>query len=135
MKRSVVWAVLGFALCAGTLAYAQFPEGITVNIPYDFWVSGTSMPAGHYFIERTGMTGSVLLIRNENGKNTVQAEVLTRLSNELKPASEAKVVFDKQESKYTLSEIFIPGEDGFLLTGAQKTPHKHETVKAKPKVG
>jgi hypothetical protein len=44
----------------------------------------------------------------------------------------SRIVLDRFEGDhYALSEIFFPGEDGFLLAGAKNTPHKHETIQAK----
>jgi hypothetical protein len=40
---------------------------------------------------------------------------------------DAHIVFDKVGEVYTLSEIWIPGEDGLLLV-ATKGKHEHKTI-------
>jgi hypothetical protein len=55
--------------------------------------------------------------------------VLTRIAEPDPPASEAKVVFDKVGDVYYLSEVWMPGSDGFLLM-ATKEKHTHVKVKA-----
>lgn len=137
MKRQALWVLsaLVIAVAFSAMVYAQATEMLTVNIPYSFTISGKQLPPGAYVIDRTGTTGTILQIRSEDGKNAVQADVLTRIGGGISTPTDAKVVFDKYEDKYILSEVFFPGEDGFLLMGAKNTPHKHETVKAKTKKG
>ncbi len=135
MKKQVLWFVSALVVAAALAAvvHAQAFEALTVNIPYAFTVSGQQLPAGPYVIDRIGITGTILRVRSEDGKNGVQADVLTRIVGPAKAEDEARVVLDKYEDKYSLSEVFFPGEDGFLLAGAKNTPHKHEVVKAKTK--
>lgn len=61
-----------------------------------------------------------------------EALVDTRLAAPEPPASGAHVVFDKVGDLYYLSEVWIPGYDGFLLYSA-KEKHTHARVKLVPK--
>ncbi len=132
MRKQVLWVAIGLLVGLAVAVYAQPGEILTVQIPYNFTISGKQLPAGPYEIQRSGITGSILIIRSEDGKNAVQADIVTRISTA--PPNEGKIVLDKFEGdKYALSEVFFPGEDGFLLAGSKNTPHKHEMIKAKTK--
>ncbi len=131
MKRHVFWVTLAlFAAFAGaSLVYGQAADRLVVNIPYTFAVDGRQLPAGEYTIERTNME-NILMIRSADLKSAFQLRVLTRISAD--PAGDSRVVLDKYEGdRYTISEVFFPVEDGYLITGAKNIPHKHELIKAK----
>ena len=54
--------------------------------------------------------------------------VLTRLAAGIHTTKQdAHVVFDKVGDKYTLSEIWIPGIDGFVLNMIKET-HEHKIL-------
>jgi hypothetical protein len=58
----------------------------------------------------------------------VMATVLTRLGGEMRSMPKGThLVFDKVGELNLLSEIWVPGEDGFLLL-ATKGLHAHKTV-------
>jgi hypothetical protein len=122
--------VLGVFLAVAVCAHAQ--EGVTVNIPYKFEAGGKQFAAGQYTIDPGDPSQSVLFIRSLNGKDEAELQVLTRISRgDVPTASQARVVLDKYPDKYILSEIFVPGEDGYLLKGSAETAHQHQTVKGK----
>jgi len=54
MKRNLFRGLLVslFAVGLGAAAHAQEPDGLIVDIPYDFVLNGTSLPAGKYKVER-----------------------------------------------------------------------------------
>jgi len=55
MKRNFFrWFVVSlFALGFGVAAQAQEPDRLVVNVPYDFMVNGTTLPAGKYDVRRS----------------------------------------------------------------------------------
>ncbi|HEX7485084.1 MAG TPA: hypothetical protein VF332_02955 [Vicinamibacterales bacterium] len=57
---------------------------------------------------------------------------ITRLAAADPPASDTHVTFDKVGSTYYLSEVWLPGEDGYLVYAA-KVKHTHQTVKGTKK--
>ncbi len=120
-KLAVVVIAL-LALGIGSLSYA---EVVVADIQFPFKAAGIEMPAGKYRVE-TIMQDQNLVIRN---LSTGKAEILpliTRISP--KNPAEASFVFDKAGDQYYLSEIYIPGIDGFLLQGATE---KHTHVKVR----
>ena len=58
--------VLSLLVAAGS-AFAQ-TQTIVADVPFNFSVNRTSMPAGPYTISSVGNGGSVLLIRSTDGK-------------------------------------------------------------------
>ena len=76
-----------------------------------------------------GNDESRLAIRSNQGGGTVLALVLERLADT--GGKDSKLVFDKMEDgKSYLSEIHIPGQDGYLV-GIAKGKEKHVTVTGK----
>ncbi len=122
MKHRLRFALAALAVAfvvGGAVAQAQ---KATVNIDFPFIAAGKSMPAGRYDVTASG-DGPVLL-RGPGG--TVNLSVITRLGRHDKDA-EPELVFDKLESGLHLSEVWMPGEDGYLLLGTKET-HGHTVV-------
>ena len=127
MKKQILAAVVVavFALgLAGSLAWAA--GAISVDIPFSFIVKDKEMPAGRYEIRTEGESN--LAIRGDKGAQ-VFVPVIERLADT--GGKEPKVVFDKMEDGKTyLSEVHVPGQDGFLV-GIAGGKEKHVTVKGK----
>jgi hypothetical protein len=128
MKKQILAAVVVgvFALgLAGSLAWAA--GAVAVNIPFSFIVKDKELPAGRYEIRV--QSEASLAIKNADGAGTVLVTVLERLADT--GGKEPKVVFDKMEDgKSYLSEVHIPGQDGFLV-GIAGGKEKHVTVTGK----
>ncbi|HVN30937.1 MAG TPA: hypothetical protein VMT45_03030 [Thermoanaerobaculaceae bacterium] len=115
--------VVALAL-GGSLAWAAATASL--NIPFSFFVKDKEMPAGRYVIETVGNDLTKLTVKGAGG--SVIATVLERLADT--GAKEPKVVFDKVEGKYYLSEVHYPGMDGFLV-GIAKGKETHEVITGK----
>jgi len=119
---AVCAVVLGLA---GSVAWAS--GTVAVDIPFSFMVKDKEMAAGHYEIQVLG-DESKLTIRSAKGGSLV-VPVIERLADT--GATEPKVVFDKtDDGKNRLSEVHIPGKDGFLV-GIAKGKETHVTVTGK----
>jgi len=72
MKRNLFRGLLVslFAVGLGAAAHAQEPDRIIVDIPYDFVLNGTSLPAGKYKVERYDFSNvrTLVLIDAERNK-------------------------------------------------------------------
>ena len=121
--RLAVVAVALLALGIGSsLAYA---EALVADIQFPFKAAGNELPAGKYRIE-TNLQMEELVIRNAvTGKGLI-LPFTTRLSS--RSENDALIVFDKAGDQYYLSEVYMPGIDGFQLQGAAG---KHSHVKVK----
>jgi hypothetical protein len=124
MKRrlfvTVVALVVAFVV-GGTVAYAQTASA---EIGFAFVAAGKEMAAGRYTIEVTHPLGPVRLT-GPKGSTDWMPVVTTLGRHDLDKGPE--FVFDKIEGKLLLSEVWIPGQDGFLLL-ASKGPHGHAVV-------
>ena len=93
-----ILAIASVATCAG--AMAQEP-GLRANIPFDFTVGNTWMPAGEYTI--TSSTHGVLALKSGSHFASV---VSSQSYDESKSGS--KLVFDKYGNQYFLHEVLCP---------------------------
>jgi hypothetical protein len=135
MKRLVVLAVaaLAFVLVAGSMVtYAQG----TFKIPFKFEAGGKSFPPGEYWIAQKG-EGQIVLRKEPNGEE-VLIRFIQRLPQPQPPLEEPQLVFDlvgnfepsytEYVTDYLLAEVWLPGEDGFLIH-TTKGAHQNQTIK------
>ena len=120
---------VGFlTLLAAVPVFGQ-PSAIRMQVSFPFTVEGKVLPAGIYNMVKDEVAG-VFKISDE-GKNEAATLILTRFSAGAHAApSEALVVFDKLGGTYVLSEIWVPGQDGYALA-ITKAKHEHVVVKGK----
>jgi len=125
--RTRLVVLVGFvALLAGVSAYGQVPESLQATIPYQFTAEGKVYAAGEYTFARD-VAASSFTIRGP-GKVSGLAVVITRLAGAIHTTpADAHLVFDTIGQTYYLSEIWIPGQDGFLLNST-KEKHEHRIV-------
>jgi hypothetical protein len=109
-----------------TNAVEEYFQPQVVETTFAFEVGGKVLPAGKYDIEQP--TRELLLFRPAKGP-AVEAKVVTRLAQPATPLVEPKVVFDKVGDKYTVSEVWLPGKDGFLMANTPGA-HVHHSLKA-----
>lgn len=130
MKRSMGLAIVAFTLVAllggASVTYAQ--DISIVTMPFSFTAGNKMMPAGKYEVSLKDQ--AVLTLTPEKGQGTVLL-VITRLAP-LAPLTDARFVFDKVGNNYTLSEVWFPAQDGFLVYDT-KTPHTHHVLKGEKK--
>lgn len=105
MKKHSVGVLLALAVMLGlaAAAHGQTLDALTANVPFDFVVHGTTLPAGLYSIDRPSSDNpSLLRLRSEDGKSV--AFVFSPPG----PGSDGtlKLVFDNYEENYFLSEIW-----------------------------
>ncbi len=106
--------------------FAQAPA-LRANIPFQFTVEGKSLPAGQYEFIPSGNAETIRVVDQEKGLSSA-ALVVTRLGAGIHTTpKDAHIVFDKVGDTYFLSELWIPGIDGFLLHST-RGKHEHKTV-------
>lgn len=124
MKATKVLAVLCVVACLG-FVHAATPQ-LKAAIPFRFFVSGQEMPAGTYhFAEKS--SANAVTVTDMQTKKTVMVPVITSISNASGETS--AVIFDKVGEQYYLTELHIPGADGFLFEGAH-AQHTHVSIPA-----
>ncbi len=99
MKRITAIALFSIsALAASIGAVAQ--QGMKANIPFNFTVGNTNLPAGEYTI--TSPVEQVIRLRSADNAST--ATVVSLHSNE-EPGSQSKLVFLKYGNHYFLHRV------------------------------
>jgi hypothetical protein len=120
----VVFSLLTL-LTAGSV-YGQ-SRVVKADIPFAFNTAGKTLPAGQYefFPNASGAT-----MRIAGKGSSALAMVQTRMAAEIHTTqNDSHVVFDKVGDVYTLSEVWVPGQDGWMLH-LTKGKHEHKVVDA-----
>jgi hypothetical protein len=121
------FAVLVGGLVLGLTASLAWAGSVSVSIPFSFLAADKEMPAGQYTI--TPSSGEDQLTLRSNSGGTTMIPVIERLADT--GAKQPKIVFDKMDDgKSFLSEVHVPGSDGFLV-GISKGREKHVVVTGK----
>jgi hypothetical protein len=124
--RTLVMLSLCSTLLVGVVAHGQQATTVKAKIPFAFSVAGNILPAGQYDF-RASPASNVVAVE-ATGKPAVLQGVVTRLAGAMHTTpKDAHIVFDKVGSNYTLSELWAPGNDGFLLS-TTKAAHEHAVV-------
>lgn len=124
MRTKVLGTACLFALL---VVSASAQTTVRANIPFAFTAAGKVLPAGQYEFLRQANDTTIRVTGSAKGSSAV-AMVVTRLAASIHTTpQDAHVVFDKVGEQHFLSEIWIPGVDGFLLYST-KGKHEHEVV-------
>jgi hypothetical protein len=130
MRKRLIAGTSLLVLTLGVVAaYAQRPRA-TVQIPFDFVAGGTELTAGTYYVSVDNSNPNLIVVRSDKGDHKGLCNVITRLSPS--ESSKPQVVFDKVGEKRILSELYLPGLDGFQLAGTT-SEHTHQKVSADSK--
>ncbi len=136
-KRSfAVLSALAFVLVVGVVsASAQ----ASFKVPFAIKAAGKNLAAGEYTVSRTA-EGGLVLRQGSTGKETPVA-VIERIAAPTPPPAAPQLVFDEVGdfapsyteyiTVYVLSEVWLPGEDGFRVH-VTKGAHKTKTVAGEP---
>jgi len=127
MKKHMLFVVtLGLSLGLATTSANAQAGGIRANVPFNFTVFGTTLPAGQY----TMIAGPhQVSIQDAHGKMVVRA-----LSNEISDGSAGatgKIIFHCYSEHCFLSEVWTPTQEN----GRQLFTSRAETEWAKAERG
>ena len=116
-------------LMGGSAVRAEDPGSLRVNIPFKFYFDTTELGPGEYLISNSTTRSPFITLRAVKETKTHQAVIVTRLAGSGSQPRSPKLVFDTVgENKY-ISEVWLPGKDGFLVRGTPEE-HKHQTLSA-----
>jgi hypothetical protein len=129
VKTTILVMASVIVLLGATFGLAEGTQPmIRANIPFQFIVGTKMLPAGEYDFTPNALGDAVRVINIKGGPSS-DALVLTRLGGEIHASpQDSHLVFDKVGSTYTFSELWLPGNDGFLLN-ITKEKHEHRTIK------
>ncbi|SRR5579871_4016765 len=123
MNRILAIFLISMASFAVTSANAQQPT-LTANIPFDFIVGNTLMPAGEYTI--TSPFDEVLVLRAGARSTSVESS-----ENNAESTSGDELVFDKYGNQYFLHEVLCPNVASLnrklAPSKAEKNARQHTT--------
>ena len=124
-SRSLVLISL-LTLLAALCVYAQ-TSTVRANIPFAFSAAGKQFPAGQYgFVPDIG--SQMIRLTGADGKNVAVVMIQDRTAGAIhNTPADAHIVFDKVGEAYFLSELWVPGMDGFMLN-TLKEQHEHRVV-------
>ncbi len=108
-------------------AVSDDQERMMVKVPHEFTVGEQSLPAGRYSVSCSPGEPSELHLHDTAGSTCARLPVLTRLAPHSHGESAARMVFDRVGGITFLSEVWLDGEDGYLVLGTPKE-HTHEIV-------
>lgn len=104
MKGKLFAFLAAAALCVGSVGMAQAQNPVRASIPFDFVVSGKTMPSGTYVFQQA-LPNSVRTLAVHDGKgHGAMAWATTQDYTELGE----KLVFRKHGDEYFLSDIYSP---------------------------
>jgi hypothetical protein len=126
MKIQVI-AVAAALLLMPLIGMAQENPGVLATIPFGFVADGIKLPAGHYEFKLKGMELNTLIVRDTKTDHAIMLPIIAPAG--LSPNSKAQIVFDKEGKSRVLSEVVIPGMDGYVLTN-QNAPTQETIVPA-----
>jgi hypothetical protein len=107
--KNQMFALIGLGLLLATAsAYAQTGV-VKANVPFNFIVNKTQLPAGEYKILPLGITGSALSIQSPDGK-VIKAFLPNACTTSETPKT-SKLVFHRYGAQYFLAEIWEAGND------------------------
>ena len=96
------------AIAGGAPVRAQVVDTIVANVPFDFTVRDSTLPAGEYTIKRTYSADPGLMqIRSADGDEVLLFVVGS--AEAAKQPDQTKLIFDRVGDRYFLSEIFEEG--------------------------
>ncbi len=115
MKRR--WAASAFAIAIVIFAASSWAQGqaTSMKIRFDFFAQGRDLPPGVYSFDVTP-AGHVLLHSEKTGAEIDLNPIKSLGQNS--SIKEPKLVFDKVGSVRFLSEVWLPGQEGYLVGSA-----------------
>ncbi len=115
-------------LLVAVFAFGQSRIISKATIPFAFSVQGSVLPAGEYDFSEDGNATTITVRATARGGASAFTPVITRLAAGIHTTpKDAHIVFDRVGESYTLAEIWLPGEDGFVLH-ATKGKHEHRIM-------
>ena len=112
MKKHCFLVTALLLVFADSAAAQQWSDPKLISdVPFDFVVSGTTLPAGTYVV-RTYMTGHVLMIQNRD--NGEYSKILTNTDISLSPSSARQgtsLVFSLTNGQHVLHQIRLENDE------------------------
>jgi hypothetical protein len=100
--RCLCFAVTLIMILLGLLAAQNQPTRGTIDVPFDFYISGEKLPAGQYTLDRVAPT--YLMLRSKDGKVEQDLYFIQTAASVKNPP--LKVIFALRDGKYYFAEVW-----------------------------
>jgi len=105
--KNQLFVLIGLGLLLATAsAYAQTGV-VKANVPFNFIVDKTEVPAGQYVIQPMGSAGTALAL--ENAKHELVKLILPNSCQSSDAQAKTKLIFRRYGTRYFLSQIWTEG--------------------------
>jgi hypothetical protein len=105
--KTFVLAMSAVAMLGTTGLYAQI--GVAANVPFNFTVENSRMPAGDYLLVPTSSTSGVIqLLNRETGKSILVNAPSTLAAYTRNGAESGVIIFHRYGDRYFFSEVWTP---------------------------
>ena len=108
-KQSFLMAGLLVLSSMAATQVARAQESMVVDIPFAFVAGNATLPAGEYRVEKLERNSAVLLIRCTDPG--AAAMVLTNAAQANELQSQSKLIFNRYDNHYFLSQVWTPGDN------------------------
>lgn len=124
ISRAAALAVCAFAV---TDVRAMSLPNVTMNVPFDFVVSGKTLPAGEYVVMRANNQSAVpaFVIRNTR---TNKASIAVMMQRSRDAADKAEAVFQCADNTCYLREMKITGSESFFAPVPRNAAAQKERI-------
>ena len=85
-------------------------DSLAVNIPFDFAVGQTKLPAGNYTLSRIALPSSYDRVVIQSGRGDTHT-VMTRPNRNSEVSKQSNLVFNRYGDQYFLSQVWMSGSD------------------------
>jgi hypothetical protein len=107
--KNQLFALIGLGLLMATAsAYAQTGV-VKANVPFNFIVDKTQVPAGQYMIQSVGSSGTAMIIESQD--RSLVKLVLPNACESAQVQQKSKLVFHRYGDQYFLAQIWTAGND------------------------
>jgi hypothetical protein len=107
--KNQLFALIGLGLLMATAsAYAQTGV-VKANVPFNFIVDKTQVPAGQYMIQNVGSSGTAMIIESQD--RSLVKLVLPNACESAQVQQKSKLVFHRYGDQYFLAQIWTAGND------------------------
>lgn len=105
MKKQL-FALLGLGLLLATVSASAQTVMLKANVPFNFIVSGKTLPAGEYTIQSLSTIAKVLVLRGSEKSTDL---VMVNSCQSARPSDKSKLVFHRYGDRYFLAQIWTAG--------------------------
>jgi hypothetical protein len=119
--KNQLFALIGMGLLLASISASAQTVALKAKIPFNFVVTGRTIPAGEYAIQSVDKQGVMLSIRDADLRPT--SMVISHRCESLNRSAQTKLVFHRYGTRYFLAQIWREGDK----SGYELPKSNHET--------